>query len=249
MPKEKREGRGRKRGRHRHRPPPSGKFLFSPLLHNQTKKKRTGEEKKKEGKQRKLTVNGERDLRLHWSDAEGIAGLATEAGVVVASFGPEGVDIPRLSARRLVSVVDLDVILIPDDLRQRITSAGHAFERNVLSHPHRIAFRIARYLGRSRWIYLHVKGDYVRRNCFSSFRASRLVSFVPTLDVECNAGPLGSDECRVAGLARVIGRIVIRHGSYGQLGAGVEAFRQLGFRRRVLHLGFMSQPHAATRNE
>lgn len=89
-----------------------------------------------------LTVNGERDFGLHGRIAERIAGFASESSVVVARLRAEDVDVAGLAARRFVRVVDLDVVLEPDDLSQRVPTTRDALQFHFLTHPHSLAFRV-----------------------------------------------------------------------------------------------------------
>ncbi len=65
---------------------------------------------------------GERDLGFHGGWAKQIFSLAAESGVIVAGIGPKNVDVSRFTSRRLVIVIDLLFVLVPDDFRQRIAS-------------------------------------------------------------------------------------------------------------------------------
>ena len=100
-----------------------------------------------------LTVDGERDFSLHGRRAERIAGFASEPGVVVAGLGAEDVDVARLAAGRLVSMINLLFVLVPHDLSQRIATARDALQFHVLAHPDGFTFRVADYLRLSGRIY------------------------------------------------------------------------------------------------
>ena len=82
-----------------------------------------------------------------------IAGFASEPGVVVAGLGAEDVDVARLAAGRLVSMINLLFVLVPHDLSQRIATARDALQFHVLAHPDGFTFRVADYLRLSRRIY------------------------------------------------------------------------------------------------
>ena len=60
---------------------------------------------------------GERDLGFHGVWAKQVAGLAAESSVIVACISPKNIDVSRFTTCRLVSVIDLDFVLVPDDLR------------------------------------------------------------------------------------------------------------------------------------
>ena len=96
-----------------------------------------------------LTVDGERDFSFHGSDAERIAGFATETGVVVTRFSLEGVNITRLASCSFVRVVDLKLIAVPDDGGEWIATARDALETNVLPSANCFAFRVANNFGRT----------------------------------------------------------------------------------------------------
>lgn len=114
----------------------------------------------------RLTVNGERDFGLHGGSAERIAGLAAEAGVIVAGLGAEYVDVARLAARRLVGMVNLLFVLEPDDLSQRIAAARDALQFRLLAHPNSFAFRVADNLRLSGWIYYSGTEKKMRGKCW-----------------------------------------------------------------------------------
>lgn len=65
----------------------------------------------------RLTVNGERDLGFHGRGGERVAGLAAEARIIIARLGTENVNVSRFTTCRFVSVINLDFILVPDNLR------------------------------------------------------------------------------------------------------------------------------------
>ena len=94
----------------------------------------------------------ERDFGLHGSDAQLIGCLASEAGVVVAGISFEAVRVACLAARSHERIVDFDVILVPDDLRQGVAAAGDAHQIDLLAHANLLAFRVARDFRRSGWI-------------------------------------------------------------------------------------------------
>lgn len=97
-------------------------------------------------------MDGENDFGLHGSRTELIGRLAAEARVVVAGVGFEVVRVARLAARSDEGKVDADVVLEPDDLRQRVAAARHAHQVHLLAHPHRLAFRVAQDFRRTRRI-------------------------------------------------------------------------------------------------